>query len=326
MRLLLVGDVMLGRGVNAVLRREPPSYPWGDTLPLFLGADLRILNLECVIADGGRPWSDPPKTYHFRSAAKNVATLAAAGVDAVSLANNHTLDYEHEALSEMLSALDAGRIAHAGAGADAREARRPAVVEAAGTRVGLVAFSDNEPEWAATTERGGIYHVPADLADARVQDLLSLVRATRASVDLLVVSAHWGPNWGHQPPPEHVALGRALVEAGADVVFGHSAHVFRGVEVHRGRAILYCAGDFVDDYAVDPVERNDESFAFLVETEGARCTRLFMVPTVIRDCQARLATGRAREAIADKMKRLCEPFSTRVAWRGEEGDLEVAIA
>ena len=314
MRLLLVGDVMLGRYVNATLQREPPEYPWGDTLPVFQAADARIVNLECALADGGEPWMATPKVFHFRSDAKNVATLRAAGVTMVALANNHTLDYGYDALDETLRTLDGAGIGHAGAGGDLAEARRPAIATVGGAAVGMLAFTDNEPGWAAEAGRTGVNYAPVDLRDARARALLADVRRAKASVDTLVVSAHWGPNWGYQPPPEHVPFARALIEAGADVVYGHSGHVFRGVEFYQGRPILYCAGDFVDDYAVDQVERNDESGAFMLEWEVGEPWAVRVYPTIIEDCQARLARGRQAEAIASKLRRLSEQRGTEAGW------------
>src|SRR4030088_119816 len=110
MDLLLVGDVMLGRLVNQKLKHESPEYPWGDTLSLFSTADVRMCNLECVISDRGRPWSATPKMFHFRSDAKNVAVLKTAAIDVVSIANNHVLDFEYDAMFEMLTLLDQARI------------------------------------------------------------------------------------------------------------------------------------------------------------------------------------------------------------------------
>lgn len=325
MKLALVGDVMLGRLVNEVLRHAPADYPWGDTLAIFGGADLRICNLECVISDRGTPWMRTPKVFHFRSDAKNIAVLKAAGIDAVALANNHALDYEVEALLDTLSILAGAGIARAGAGVDLAEASRPATCATEGVTVGLVAFTDNEPEWEATATQPGLLYVPVDLEDARAQRLFAAVEEAKSGVDLLVVSAHWGPNWGYRPPSAHGPFARRLVDAGADVIFGHSGHVFRGVELYRGRPIVYCAGDFVDDYAVDEVERNDESFIFVIEADGAQPKRLLLHPTVIREYQARLARGAEAEAIAGKMQRLCADFDTPAIWRREEHVLEMRV-
>ncbi|GAA1773218.1 CapA family protein [Kocuria aegyptia] len=322
MQIALVGDVMLGRLVDERLRHELPAHPWGDVLPLLEQADLRFANLECVLADDGPPW--PGKRFHFRSDRKNVASLEAAGIDVVSLANNHVLDHGAEALRGMLPLLEEHGILHTGAGADAESARRPAVCTRAGTAVGFLAFTDNEPGWAAGPGSPGVHHVPVSLADRRARDLLQLVRRTRERTGLLVVSAHWGPNWGTEVPRDHRMFAHALVEAGADVVFGHSAHVFRGIEVHRGRPVVYSAGDFVDDYAVRPVERNDQSFVFLLDIRGGRAHRLRLRPTVIEDLRARTATVEARP-IARRMERLSAALGTSCTWRDDEQCLAIPL-
>lgn len=107
---------------------------------------------------------------------------------------------------------------------------------------------------------------------------------------------------------------RALLDSGADLVFGHSAHVFRGVDTYGGHPIVYGAGDFIDDYAVDEIERNDHSFIFIIQTEGRAIDRLELYPTVIRDYQARLAHGVEAEAIGDRMARLCDRLGWSARW------------
>jgi poly-gamma-glutamate capsule biosynthesis protein CapA/YwtB (metallophosphatase superfamily) len=194
MKLLVVGDLMLGRLVNQALQHKPPEYPWGDTLAMFHAADFRLCNLECVIADRGRPWSVTPKLFHFRSDAKNVAVLKAARIDCVSLANNHTLDFEDTGLLEMLQILDEAGIGHAGAGRDWAESARPAIFLVQGRRIGVIALTDNEPEWAAVERKPGIFYVPIDLHDTRAARLLELIHQSKEAVDVLIVSVHWGPN------------------------------------------------------------------------------------------------------------------------------------
>jgi poly-gamma-glutamate synthesis protein (capsule biosynthesis protein) len=321
--LALLGDVMLGRAVNAALRDGPPEQPWGDTLPLLHSADLRVCNLECVMSDRGEPWSRSPKTFHFRSDARNVEVLRRARIDAVTLANNHVLDFEQDALRDMLGILDAAGVARAGAGRDAAEAGAPAVLQAGGLRVGILAFTDNEPEWAAGADRPGTCYVPAHPDAPEARDLARRVERLSRETDAVIVSAHWGPNWGEEPPPGHVDLARALVRAGARIVFGHSPHVFRGIERTGRSVILYSAGDFIDDYAADPVERNDWSAAFLVELGPGGAGTVRVVPTVIGGYQARLATGSERDAIGWKLHRLCRGRRTEAEWREAEGVLVV---
>lgn len=325
MRLVFLGDVMLGRLVNERLRSAPPAYPWGDTLPVLAQADMRFANLECVLADGGTPL--PGKVFHFRSDVRNAAALTAAGIDAVSLANNHVLDYGADAFRELLPALDRSGILHAGAGPDLEAARRPVIRRVGPAAVGLLAFTDNQPDWEAGPFRPGVYYVPVDERrpdEARVRDLLALVGRTRARTDLLVVSAHWGGNWGADVPPAHRELGHALVDAGADVVFGHSAHIFRGVELYRGRPLIYSAGDFIDDYAVDPEERNDQSFIFRLEIGGGVPVRLQLHPTVITGFQARLA-GRSSRRIAVRMQELSAQLGTQSRWVDETNVLQIPV-
>jgi poly-gamma-glutamate capsule biosynthesis protein CapA/YwtB (metallophosphatase superfamily) len=326
MKQLLVGDVMLGRFVNAVLQHIPPSFPWGDTLPRILGADWRACNLECVISDR-RPAVLPAKAFHFRSDARNVAVLQAAHIDAVSIANNHVLDFGPEAMLDMLDILDQAGIAHAGAGRDLEEARRPAVKTAAdGTRIGFVACTDNEPGWEAGENRPGVFHIVADPCDERAIALLGLIRDGRPRVDCLVASLHWGPNWGHEPPRGHRPLARAVIDAGADVVFGHSCHAFRGIEIYRERPIIYCAGDFIDDYAVDPIERNDQSFLYTIDVEEGRPRRISLEPTMIKGFRARLARNDEAGAILDKMSSLSSPFGSLVRREGLTGEIDITGA
>ncbi|GAA3314798.1 CapA family protein [Arthrobacter ramosus] len=322
MRIALLGDVMLGRLVNDELKVAAPDYPWGDTLPVLRQADIRFANLECVLADDGTAAAG--KMYHFRSDAKNVESLLSAAIDVVSLANNHVLDYGVDALLEMLPTLDEHGILSAGAGIDLESARRPAVRRVGSTAVGFIAFTDNEPGWEATARAPGIYYVPVDTGDRRVKELLDLVRWTKDHNQLLVVSAHWGANWGSKVPPAHQSLARALIDAGSDVVFGHSAHIFRGVEIYRNRPIVYSAGDFVDDYAVDPDQRNDQSFVFVLETEGNVPCMLRLYPTNIGRLQTRLAS-RSAVNIAERMQRLSRQFGTRSTWIGGDRVLEVPI-
>ena len=325
LKILFVGDVMLGRLVNEVLKEKPPAYPWGDTLPLLYDADVRVCNLECVLSDRGKPWSATPKVFHFRSDAKNIQTLQAAHIDAVSLANNHTLDFDYEGLFHMLNTLKESGIHYAGAGATLRDASAPAIWHVAGKTLGFIAFTDNEPPWEATGEQPGVWYVPISLPDKRAEYLFEQVRRTKETVDMLIVSAHWGPNWGYDPPAEHIPFAHALVDAGADVIFGHSGHIVRGIEIYKEKPIIYCAGDFIDDYAVDDIERNDLSSIFVLETHGSTPSRLLLYPTVIQQFQARRAQNDERRAIVASIQKLSKELQTPTTWNEQEGRLEIHI-
>ncbi len=313
--LMFVGDVMLGRMVNRVLRTAPPEYPWGDTLALCAQADFRVCNLESAICARGEPW--PDKAFHFRTDTKNVAVLGAAAINCVSLANNHTLDYGYEGLADTLKTLTAAGIAHAGAGKDARAAFAPALSSVRGLRIAMLSFTDNELQWEARENRPGIAYVPIDLEEDRAKHLFEAVRAAKSHTNLVIVAAHWGPNWGYTPQRPHIRFAHRLIDCGADIVFGHSAHVFQGIEIYRSRPILYSTGNFIDDYAVDEEERNDESFVYRILIDAGQPHRLELHPTVISNCQAQRAKGERARAIVEKMRKLCGDMNTETIPRDD---------
>ena len=289
------GDVMLGRLVDERQRRRDVARVWGNCLDRLLDLDGLLVNLECCLSTRGEPYTDTYHPFHFRAdPGWAVPALEAAGVDWASLANNHVLDYGEEAMVDTLSALDSAGIARSGAGRDAAEAFEPALVTVAGGRdddaggldVAVVSFTDNVREWAAGSESPGVAHVRIDHEDTDVRDRVrsALADARARGPDLLVASVHWGPNMTAGPDEARRAFGRWLVSEGVDLVHGHSAHTFHGVEIHTDGLILYDAGDFVDDYAVDRDLRNDRSFLFVVEVSGdGAVERLRLEPTEIYD-------------------------------------------
>jgi poly-gamma-glutamate capsule biosynthesis protein CapA/YwtB (metallophosphatase superfamily) len=308
--LVFTGDIMLGRLVNRLLREKPPEYPWGDTIKLVRDADWRCANLECVFSDGNSLDMPNSKLFRFRSDPANVAVLETVAMSVVSLANNHTLDFGRDAMLDMLRILNQAGVTYGGAGANLEEASRPSISAVKGMKIALLSFTDNEPAWEATARRAGVFYVPLELENQHTEFLLDVIRMTRAQVDFVVVSAHWGSNWSDHPPPAHTALAHRMIDAGASLIFGHSAHVFRGIELYRGCPIFYSTGDFIDDYAVAPEQRNDRSFLFFVMVENRQVRSVRLVPTIIRNCQARIAPDPDAEEIAGKMQALSAEFGT----------------
>ena len=318
--LALTGDVMLGRGVAEVLdNRMRPEAPWGDVMPLLDAADLRIINLECAITDNERPWTRTPKVFHFRAQPSAIETLRTARIDGCSLANNHTLDFEEQGLLDTLEHLDAAGIRHAGAGRNREEAADPAILTVPADhtrRVALLAFTDNEPPFAAGIDRPGTNYLPVSLKPEvlrRVERTVSYVR--EMGVGTVIFSNHWGPNMVQRPKEIFRRFARAVIDRGVDIYYGHSAHVFQGVEIYRGKPILYDTGDFIDDYAVDPKFRNDWSFLFQVSIEEGRFERLDLTPVKLSYARVDLATGGERETILDRMERLSAEMGTVFARR-----------
>ncbi|HZE05523.1 MAG TPA: CapA family protein, partial [Solirubrobacteraceae bacterium] len=252
----LLGDVMLGRMVGKALQRRPPETLWAPELrELAVSLDLVVCNLECAISARGEPTAlIPGKPFFFRGPPVAVRALTAMGVRAAGLANNHALDYGAEALSDTVRLLTASGIAVCGAGGTLQDARRPAVVAAGPVRVGLVAVADHPAEYAAGAAGWGTAFT--SLRDGAPAWLREHVAATRVRCDLVIAFPHWGPNMTERPAPWQRRAARELHAAGADLVAGHSAHVFHGVG-WSGGPTLFDLGDALDDYAVDLRLRND---------------------------------------------------------------------
>ena len=282
----LVGDTMLGRGVARSLATTPPEALVAPEVRAALGqADLVVLNLECCISERGQPWEAPGKPFFFRAPPRAVELLVLLRTDCVTLANNHALDYGFDALADTLDNLTAAGIASVGAGPDLERARRPVTLVAGGLRVAVLGVTDHPPDFAAGPDRPGVAF--ADLARQVPGWLAELVREAGAQADITLVSPHWGPNMTTAPVRHVRRAATALLDAGATLIAGTSAHVPHGV---AGR-VLYDLGDFLDDYRVDPRLRNDLGLLFLVTLDRAGPLRLEALPLKLEYCHTRLATG-----------------------------------
>jgi poly-gamma-glutamate capsule biosynthesis protein CapA/YwtB (metallophosphatase superfamily) len=299
MRLALAGDTMLGRGVADALSPDPTALVADPVASVMRECDLCILNLECCISTRGRPWPAPNKPFFFRAPPRAVELLSHLGVDCVTLANNHALDYGEEALLDTFDHLRAAGIAWVGAGPDIEAARAPRLLDAGATRLGVVAFSDHPAEFAAAQGQAGIAyaHRPDDQRWVH-----GAIAAARQSADAVLVTPHWGPNMNTEPTRQVQAAAAGLLKAGATLVAGHSAHVFHG----RSGAILYDLGDFLDDYATHPVLRNDLGLLWLIDLDnsGPRCVE--GLPLKLDYCHTRLAEGADAAWIEQRLRRASE--------------------
>jgi len=346
MTLFLCGDVMLGRGVDQILAHpgDPelregyvedarsyvrlaesvsgpipapvaPSWPWGEALRLLEQAapDVRIVNLETSVT-----CSDafaPDKLIHYRMHPANLPALTVAAPDVCVLANNHVLDFGREGLAETLDALARAGLRAAGAGRSAEEAYAPVAVPVPGGGRGLVfalgaPSSGIPPGWAATSALSGVAYLP-EVSAAAAAELVQRVREQKRAGDVVVVSVHWGSNWGYRVPREHVRFARALVDGGVDVVHGHSSHHPRTVEVYRDRLILYGCGDFLDDYeGIGGYEeyRDDLRIAYLVTVaaDTGRLTGLRMVPLQARRMRLEPASDADRNWLGATLNRISD--------------------
>jgi poly-gamma-glutamate capsule biosynthesis protein CapA/YwtB (metallophosphatase superfamily) len=325
--LALVGDVMLGRVVNRMIAAHGVAYPWGDVLPAVRGADRFLINLECALTDHTERWRDGGhKPFYFRANPRVVETLRIAGVDFASLANNHAADFGMIGLLDTVRHLDEVGIAHAGAGGDLVAARETAFLTAAPWRIAVVAFADHPAVWAAGPTSPGINVTAVSLASDHFGAIAHALAIARRQADLVIFSIHWGPNMRARPTPVFRDFARRVIEAGADIFWGHSAHVVQGIEIWHGKPILYDTGDFVDDYAVDPELRNDLSGLFLIRARPPAIARIDIVPVAIGRCQVNRARGAERDWFRERFTSLCAELGTEVQATGEALTVSVGAA
>lgn len=351
--LFLCGDVMAGRGIDQILPRPCPprlyegyvqdarryvelaerangpiprpvdfAYVWGDALEELTRAapDLRIVNLETAVTDCPE-WA--PKGINYRMHPANVPVLTAARLDCCVLANNHVLDWGRGGLEETLARLRAAGIQTAGAGRDAHEARAPAVLRACSGHGRVLVFAVGTADsgipmaWAARRDRAGVAVLKRPSAQA-ADALAARVAACRRPGDRVVVSVHWGGNWGYGIDPEQMRFAHRLVDAGAaDVVHGHSSHHVKGIEVYRDRPVLYGCGDFLNDYegiVGHERYRGDLGLMYFVtlDRRSGRLRRLELTPTRVARMRIQRAAPDEARWLAHTLQRESEPFGVRV--------------
>ena len=362
-RIFLCGDVMTGRGIDQVLghpcnpklyedftqsaedyvrlaeaangpipRHNEPSYVWGAALAEFdrLKPDARIINLETAVT---RSDDHVEKGINYRMSPQNAVCLVSARIDCCALANNHVLDWGRRGLLETLATLQHSNIRVTGAGRDEREACVPAVLEIPGKARILVfsfgsATSGVPRDWAATRDRAGI-NLLSELSDAEALRVADQITAIKRPRDLVVVSIHWGSNWGYQIPSEQQAFARTLVDkAGVAIVHGHSSHHPRAIEIYRNRLILYGCGDFLNDYeGIRGYERYRDDLALMyfadLEPDQGILQALTIVPLHIKRFQLSRPSSEDIAFVQQTLDRESGQFGTRVAL-GSDDQLSVS--
>jgi poly-gamma-glutamate synthesis protein (capsule biosynthesis protein) len=308
------------------------DYIWGEGLEVWarMRPDLRLINLETSVTRSDEAW--PGKGIHYRMSPENVGSLTAAGIDLAMLGNNHVLDWGYPGLDETLVTLQEAEIATTGAGVTAEAARAPAVVElGAGGR--LIVFSVGLgtsgvlPEWRVEGERPGVFYA-SEASDDLLGLLTKQVHAIKGPEDILVLSIHWGPNWGFQVPSQQREFAyRCVDQAGVDVVHGHSSHHVKGIEIHNDRPIFYGCGDLITDYEGirgHEAFRGDLSLMYFLDIDLAsgRTLGLHMFPTQIRRFRLQHAETEGREWLAGTLNREGQRLGTGVVER-PDGSLKL---
>ena len=361
--LFLCGDVMTGRGIDQILPHPSPpgiyepymisalgyveiaeqrngpipapvafAYIWGDSLAELkrMAPELRLINLETAVSRSETYW--PRKGIHYRMHPDNFPCIPAAGIDGCILANNHVLDWGYDGLKETLETVEAAGIETVGAGHNVKQAKAPAVFElTAGRRVLVLAFahpSSGVPQaWQAGPGRAGVYLMES-LSDTGIEEIAHQIAAVKKAGDLVVVSIHWGGNWGYRISHEQRRFAHGLIDrAGVDVVHGHSSHHPKGIEIYHDRAILYGCGDFLNDYegiSGYSQYRGDLTLMYFLtlNPHSGKLMRLQMTPLQVRQFRLQRASEQDQQWLARTMDRECRRLGAGVR-RNSEGRFEL---
>jgi len=284
------GAVSTGLPLLADRVKADPAHVLAPVAPVLAGADLAMVNLETAITERGAPV--PGKNFHFRSPAATFTALRAAGVDVVSMANNHSLDYGPQGMQDTFDAIASSKFPVVGMGHNAAEAYRPYRTVIKGQRIAILSALDwleqaLIPAWSATETQPGIA-----FSIDRTR-LLAALRAVRPEVDTVVVFLHWGTEQSHCASSEQQSLAKALLAAGADIVVGSHAHRVFGAGRAGNALVAYGLGNFV--YWREDGE-SGRSGVLLVTASGRHVDKYSWVPARITRGIAIPQTGAAEAA------------------------------
>jgi len=306
------GDVLGDRGVGAYLDRHGGQPVFEHVRPLLETAHLAFVNLEGPVSDKGAraTW----KEYTFRARPALLDGLVSAGVDMVSLANNHVLDYGPAALIDAFARLERAGICYAGAGKDIRQARAPAILATPAGTVAFFAFTNIIPGgFAATKSSPGVNPVLPEAGQMQ-----AVIKTWSKRVDFVVVSFHWGTEYQFSPDPLQQQLAHQAVEAGADLILGHHPHVIQGLEIYQGSLIAYSLGDFLWDHYS---RETGETFILRAYLAPGGMPTAEIVPVYLEEESGvpQPVSGEAAQRILDRLKKLCGDLGVELVVSGSQG-------
>ncbi len=306
----LVGDIMLASGVGEAINKNGPDYPWLQVRNVLLDDDVSIGNLECAVGQDKHK-AVPDKQYTFIASPRALAGAREAGMDVLTLANNHILDFGTGALQETLAWLDNYKFHYTGAGNNAGEAFKPVIIKKDGINVGILAFTYVFPQgwWVAGEKRPG---VASGYDYALVKET---VRKVSSQTDFTVISLHWGEELAEKPSEKQVKLAHDLVNWGADLIYGHHPHVLQGLELYEGKIIAYSVGNFIFTLSRDLQGR--QSVILQVDLNNGGITGARVIPTWIEYGQTNIATEKKASAVIKRLQSLSQSFGTEINDNGE---------
>lgn len=292
--LTFTGDVLLDRSVGDQIRKNGVDYPFKMVSPLLKKADLTFVNLETAVTERGKTQN---KQFTFRSRPETLQGLVNAGVDGVSLANNHTMDYGTTGLTDTIYYLQKKKLGITGAGKNKEQAFSAYYKKINGKTVAILGLSRVLPDgsWFAKGSKPGIAYAYSK------EPMMSYVKKAVKNSDYTVIMIHW--NRERQDYPESYAKGMAkdFINAGVDAVIGSHSHSLMGIEYYKGKPIYYSLGNFVFTNSSDP--RGSQSMIVNLTFNNNRVSSNVKTAKIVNG-QPRLATVSYNKSIISKLNKL----------------------
>lgn len=299
--ILFVGDILLANEAERHIHKKGLEYPFWKIKQELLKYDFIFANMESPITKRGVPVIDKP--YVFRVKPEDAVCLRDLKIDAVSIANNHLMDYNAEGMEDTIDTLDALNIMHTGGGRNLTVARRPASLTYGDTDIIILAYCNRPPEdYYATDSSPGI--APLDLVMIRED-----IESYKLPDNIVLVSLHWGIEQTHEPQSSQVAEAHAIIDAGADAIIGHHPHWPQGIELYRGKPIIYSLGNFINGY-INPIERDNIAVGFYYN--GNTLELIKVVPLAGRNRQIRFQPHVLEGRQATNFLKLIRGFSLKL--------------
>lgn len=292
------------------------DYIWGDALLIWkdLAPNIKIINLETAVTQSDDYWLG--KGINYRMQPLNIDVIKAAGIDICCLANNHILDWSYDGLNETLLTLKNAGIQFSGVGNNVTQAMQPAIFNLDLNKRVLVfsvamGSSGTPSEWAATSNHSGLYYLPNFSRDTfeSIKENINLYK--RQSGDIIIFSIHWGSNWGYEIPDSFRHFAHRLIdEIHIDIIFGHSSHHPRPLEIYQGKPILYGCGDFINDYegiqGHEPYRGDLTLMYFLEFNNDLEFIKMTLIPLQINKFRLCLANDEDRQWLLQKLNQIAD--------------------
>ena len=313
-RLSFAGDVIFEKAIDRLIKDKGLSYLFDEVRPVFEASDIAMVNLETPVSNSGVKETD--KQYTFRAAPDSLNGLKnASGINIVSLANNHVLDYGRDALTDTFHFLEREGVKKAGAGENLEEASMPLYIDVKGHKIAIIAASRIIPyvRWYATADESGV------AATYNTKIIKVVIAKARKNADMVVVYVHWGKEKSEVPDKVQTELARTYIDNGADLVVGAHPHVLQGIEIYKGKLIAYSLGNFLF------TDRKRDSMILSITVENKKITGASIIPCEIRNFIPYIIKEKEKlDVYYENMRRLSDVISKNISI-DKDGNIKLPI-